>query len=268
MALIGLLLSVGLLAALSGGLSDSGSGGVDIEDEVREGDEGDDTLVGDNGLDILSGEGGNDDLTGRGGEDILLGGEGDDLLKGRTGDDILQGGEGDDTLLGGYGDDILLGSGGDDDLRGGNGNDTLIGADVFSRDLTVDDILDLASNPNQVPVGYTDEIPSQEEANTLDGGMGDDAFLLGEGDTATGGQGNDIFEVAHWVAGEDSPLITDFTEENDLLVVQYQASSPPPTITIQEVGDERHVFANGSLVARVAGGDGPHFASDVRLFAV
>ena len=115
----------------------------------------DDSLVGSrNGQQILAGAG-NDMVRAHGGNDVAKGGAGDDILSMSTGDDRAFGGNGDDTLIGAAGDDFLYGEDGDDLLAFGLGG---TGADL------------------------------------LDGGAGNDRFLVygsetGAGDKLLGGEG-------------------------------------------------------------------------------
>ncbi|GAA6178947.1 hypothetical protein NBRC116594_03850 [Shimia sp. NS0008-38b] len=227
-----------------------------------EGSDGDNVIFGTEGPDILSGEDGDDSIRGRDSSDRLLGGEGNDSLYGQNGDDILVGGDDDDELHGGRADDTLLGSEGNDTLFGGPGNDDLVGADITNRDLTVDDwMLDRTG-----PGPYTFEAPTTTEANELHGGDGDDFLLLGEGDTGSGGAGDDAFLVGQWVEDEDNvPLITDFNEEDDQLLIYYPEGEATPTITLGTEGDQTLVYANGQLMVRVEGDGGPFFAGDVAV---
>lgn len=273
MIMASILLSMGLMIALVDVLTDDDDSNEPepetVEDAVIEGDDSDNTIMGTNGFDIIDGKGGDDDLTGKTGEDIILGGEGHDLIKGRAGDDLLQGGEGNDSLRGGQDDDFLIGGAGDDVIYGAEGNDTIVGADVFSRDLTVDDVIALAKDPTHMPDGYEEVVPTEAESNYLNGGQGDDVLILGSNDTGVGGEGADVFQIGQWVADGQAPaLITDFATADDLLVVSYDEADTAPTITLQVVNEETHVFANGTLVVRVAGGDAPTDASEVQLVAV
>ncbi|MCP4818102.1 MAG: calcium-binding protein [Shimia sp.] len=272
MIVASIFLSMGLMLALVDILDDDSDNSSDndtVEDAVIEGDEQNDTIMGTNGLDIIDGKGGDDDLTGREGGDIIIGGEGNDLIKGRAGDDFLQGGEGDDSLRGGLDNDVLIGGAGDDVMYGAEGDDTLIGANAFSRDLTVEDVIAMAKDPSHLPEGYEDAIPSEAEANYLNGGEGDDVLILGNDDTGVRGEGDDVFHIGHWVAdGQDAPIIEDYTDADDILMVQYVEGETAPTITVQDVNNETHVFANGNLVARLSSGPGAIAVDDVQLLAV
>lgn len=229
---------------------------------LREGNDEDNRIAGTSGHDILSGEGGDDTLNGGAGEDILIGATGDDTLRGDIDNDFLAGGAGDDFLSGGPGDDTLRGYSGNDTLNGGAGNDLLIGVDIANRDVEVGDFF--TGRDASGPLAF--ETPTEDEANVLNGGDGDDRLLLGEGDTATGGEGRDLFQVGKWV-NENAPLITDFDASEDILSIVYDDEQPTPTITIERSGGETQVLANGVTLARITG-DAPGLnVSDVALTA-
>lgn len=268
---IAAFLMMGLVLAGFMVISESGDDSDSSEQNDTAADGRDDTLVGGDGDDLLAGKSGDDDITGRGGFDILLGGDGDDLLKGRDGDDLLFGGDGDDNLRGGQDDDLLQGDGGNDTLKGGEGNDLLIGADTTNRDLTEDDIHALFNGATPEQLNYRYQPPTAPESNLLEGEEGNDTLLLGENDTGVGGEGDDAFEIGEWIDAsndQEAPLITDFDEEDDVLIVRYSQSQSAPRITLSMQDDTRHVYADGQLVARVQGDGGPFFAGDVRLQAI
>jgi Ca2+-binding RTX toxin-like protein len=161
------------------------------------------------GGDFLDGEAGDDALVGGGGEDHLVGGVGDDLL---IGDD--EGGgvdaqfHGADTLEGGAGDDVLLGNGGNDALMGGAGNDLLQGG-------AGDDILDGGEGGDHLSGGAGDDMLYGDALDVLEGGEGNDTYVLtiGEGDTAIA-QINDAFGanqivLAGDVSGSDLALFVE-----------------------------------------------------------
>ncbi len=274
MLFLGLILAGLGLAAFAdfGGSDDSeeGTGEVTSRPISRAGEEGlmlegtdtSEAINGTDGPDILSGEDGDDTLRGQSGVDYILGGDGDDSLFGQGGNDSLFGSEGDDELHGGSGSDTLLGAGGNDSLYGGGGDDELVGADIHNRDMEIAD----RYTPDAPSSPLAFEAPSEEEANLLDGGAGDDCLLIGEGDTATGGTGSDHFEVGHWVEDESNvPVVTDFNETEDTLWVYYPEGNEPPSITVESENGDSLVYADGKLVVRVEGEVGPYFAEEVRI---
>lgn len=258
MIFVGLLLSVGLLAALTGGFGDGGDDGTSGANvDVVEGDESGDTIVGGSGSDLLDGNGGADDLSGAAGDDILLGGDGEDTLQGRDGDDYLLGGDGDDVLRGGDGNDTLFSSDGADTLIGGDGNDLLVSADTTNRVLDTDDFLG-ALNGTPIP-NYVYQAPADDEAGSLMNGRGgDDIFLVGEDDTVISGSGFDRVEIGEWVNDEDrAPILQDLNAQYDQLVVRHEAGTSAPVITSSIVADDeapggeaQNIYANGELILR------------------
>ena len=102
--------------------------------------------------------------------------EGDDHLVGTAGDDTIDGLGGDDLIEGLGGNDILVGGTGSDTIIGGDGNDTL-DSGAWSGDF-----------------------------DTLDGGLGDDTFIIREQafDTTlsdAGGFDSVIAEISFWRLG-------------------------------------------------------------------
>jgi Ca2+-binding RTX toxin-like protein len=100
---------------------------IEAFDQLRFGDDVQNTVSGHKGNDYMDGGAGNDELKGKHGDDILLGGLGQDMLWGNAGDDSLYGGQGDDWLNGGLGNDIYTGSEGTDQfvLAKGQGVDII-----------------------------------------------------------------------------------------------------------------------------------------------
>jgi len=84
-------------------------------------------------------------------DDSLIGTPGNDSILGLAGNDRIEGREGNDTLEGGAGNDDLSGWDGSDQLFGGDGNDTLAGGLAEPRD---------------------------SSADTLNGGLGDDLYVV------------------------------------------------------------------------------------------
>ncbi len=118
-------------------------------------------------------------LYGEAGDDRLFGGDQDDLLIGGEGDDLLLGGAGDDNLKGDAGKDTLKGGLGDDDLFGGDGNDNLYG-ELGSDDLEGQAGNDLLDGGAIRPEDNLDEDGNLAniDRDTMDGGTGDDQYLI------------------------------------------------------------------------------------------
>ena len=224
----------------------------------------DDLILGGSGHDALSGGTGSDNLLGGTGNDAIGGQSGDDTLKGSLGSDWLDGGAGNDTLDGGYGADRLVGGSDADTLAGGAGNDLLIGGtdSVSANNATDlshirDDLVhgpatNASLNELQFVTAVDDGI-----ADTLDGGEGNDALVLGSGDTGTGGDGADLFRLEQ---GQTDALahVTDFDRDEDQLVYlnEYPLGETPPSpvFTVTTDPDGMHILAaNGQDIATVNG---------------
>jgi ELWxxDGT repeat protein len=205
--------------------------------DFLDGGEGMDTLYGGEDSDTLQGNTGDDWLSGNKGADFLDGGEGMDTLYGGEDSDTLQGGSDDDELFGNIGADLLEGNEGNDLLHGGQGNDILSGNegnDTLNGDRG-DDLLD--GN-----VG-NDILNGGEGDDTLDGGEGDDQLMgdLGDdilfgasgNDTLTGGEGRDRFILT---PGSGSNLITDFTDGEDIIVLEDGLTFEQLTFDVSQNG--------------------------------
>jgi Ca2+-binding RTX toxin-like protein len=136
---------------------------------------GDDVIEGSEQADIIYGGAGEDEINGHGGNDWLHGGEGDDTIDGGAGEDLIIGGQDNDILIGGDdtdiihgngGNDILFGMGGQDFLYGGDGDDTLYGYD---------------SAEDWLYGGAGNDTLFTASGNHLDGGKGDDTYILQAG---------------------------------------------------------------------------------------
>jgi Ca2+-binding RTX toxin-like protein len=230
-----------------------GRGGLD-QILGREGDDrlsggwGGDHLWGGSGRDDLTGGSGDDNLRGEGGADRIAGNAGDDQLSGENGRDTLSGGAGNDSLLGGSGDDRLTGQQGDDWLNGGFGNDRLVGgegSDTLDGDFGDDHL-----------IGHHDG-PSEDKADFLNGGAGNDVIEPGSGDYANGGEGRDLFRLGGWIAAGEAAQVTDFDPEQDQIEVLYDpAAHPDAELTIEhdpETG-AAHLLLDGRRLAVVQNG--------------
>ncbi|RZJ27271.1 MAG: calcium-binding protein, partial [Brevundimonas sp.] len=166
--------------------------------------------------------------TGNASDNAITGGTGHDLLTGGAGADTLDGGNGDDVLRGGAGIDILTGGAGIDTLdyslaaaatvvrmdlnRTTNDGDgaqdtfsgieTVIGSgfnDVIFGDAQGNVIMGGAGSDTLLGLGGDDIlIGGAGAANTLQGGTGDDRYILTTYDSIVelAGEGNDTVETA------------------------------------------------------------------------
>lgn len=160
-------------------------------DDTLLGGAGDDRLHGGLGNDVLSGGSGKDVITGEEGDDYILGGDDDDALTGEYNDGTYADGSkvrthGNDYIDGGAGNDILQGEGGDDLLYGGSGDDIIWGDAHFydlSEELHGDDYLDGGTGNDQLfGQGGNDILSGGAGDDVLDGGEGDDIYIINAGD--------------------------------------------------------------------------------------
>ncbi len=172
--------------------------------EVQLGTSGADVMTADTGVAYyFNGGAGNDAITGGVNADFLVGGGGADMLDGGDGADTFIGGGGNDSFVGGAGVDTANygvatagatvrlnlatasdGSGGTDTLSGienvtgSNFNDTLVGngaGNVLNGGLGADTLVGL--NGDDVLIG------GSGAANQLQGGQGDDRYVVSANDT-------------------------------------------------------------------------------------
>ncbi len=111
------------------GATGTGTVHVAVDNNVKTGTNGNNSLSGNGQSSLIFGLGGNDFLDGNGGDDLISGGTGSDTIYGDYGNDIAYGGDGDDIVYGNQNDDVLYGDGGNDTMYGGQHNDDLHGGD-------------------------------------------------------------------------------------------------------------------------------------------
>jgi hypothetical protein len=143
-----------------------------------------------------------------------------------------------EELAGGTGNDGLLGSGGADTLMGGAGNDAIVGAD-------------------------------DDEADALHGEDGNDSLTLGAGDAGTGGEGDDLFTLADFGPNTPPSVITDYSAEEDHIVLMYDPEvHPEPVVSMEQVEgtEDMSVMLDGVQIAIVQGALGLTEA-DIQLLA-
>lgn len=244
----------------------------DAGDDTLNGGSGSDTLNGGTDRDILDGGAGDDILSGGAWGDVLFGGDGDDTMNGDGGQDLLQGADGDDTLNGDDGDDILIGGDGTDTLNGGAGDDELQGADIYSLDLTLDDLVVLRENNDLLDLGrevLLDLSSDDSGADVLNGGEGDDFILLGEDDVATGGAGQDSFLAYEYPADSTGQsTITDYTDGEDQLILIYPELETPPAISISDnASGDAIISLNGVPTVILSQAAGSIVVGDIMLSA-
>lgn len=155
---------------------------------------------------------------------LLTGGAGADTLDGGDGKDVLDGGAGDDTLIGGLGDDtFLVDSAGDliVEAAGGGADTVLATSSGYVLSANIETLTYVGAG------GFTGT--GNDQANTLNGGAGDDS-LSGAGgddhlngglgvDTLNGGDGKDTLDggagadIMAGGAGNDSYVVDDALDQ-------------------------------------------------------
>ena len=184
--------------------------------EIRVSDEGLHLVAGDGSFfevrDLISGAVRGSEFStihlGTSGIDNFLGGDLNDYLNGGLGDDLLQGGLGDDFIVGGAGDDRIDGGVGVDTvtfedstagvtvrLNGGATSDGLGGTDTLYG---IENAVGTAFNDTLVGNGADNVLNGGEGADYLLGLNGDDVLIGGSGsaNTLQGGGGNDRYVVS------------------------------------------------------------------------
>lgn len=240
---------------VAGGAGDDQIVGGDGFDQLY-GQAGDDTLTGDAGKDLLVGGADDDSLDGGAWFDALFGDDGDDTLNGDAGGDFISGGSGDDDLTGGAGDDVLEGGAGQDRLDGGSGDDVLAGFSGFAN-LTPDIYLEArgqTSDPQDLFLDRTFVGETNDAADTLIGGSGNDLLLMGAGDMAEGGTGFDDFVAGDWLAGAAPAVINDFDPDEDVIVVFLDGGpAEAETLSIEDNGASSAVLLDGTTLVTLEG---------------
>ncbi|WP_299200318.1 calcium-binding protein [uncultured Tateyamaria sp.] len=261
----------------------------DASSDTIEGGAGDDRIVGDAGDDQLLGQADDDVIIGGGGDDTIASGQGDDFAQGRGGDDRLtgslgrdwlEGGDGSDTIAAGFGEDTLVGGTGADSLEGGGGTDLIMGGDLAEIDLSEFELAGLRDGTlNFVEAAGLEDLDDvllsvadveDNAADTLNGGDGNDALLIGSGDIATGGEGEDEFGIfADALSGDQGPsTITDYVPGEDFIfILDDPDAATPASVSVLTAGDDAIVALNGQPVTIVNGAAGSLSTDDIGFIA-
>lgn len=201
---------------------------------------------------IDSGDGDNRVFAG-GGDDIVLAGDGDDRVFGGAGDDLIAGEGGDDFLRGGSGDDVIIAGPGQDVVHGDIGNDYIEGIDITDTRGIIE--ITEASIRSGIPLTQedldrvVDLKAATEEADVLNGGMGDDVIIAGSNDQVDTGTGFDTVNVGLWVNPQAPVQINDFDPFRDEIVYTYEGIVPP-TVTFDETDEgTATLVVDGEIVA-------------------
>ncbi len=250
-ALLGLL-GIGLIFGLSDSDDDDTSdNGSDTAQATRE--------QGTDGDDYIDAGAGNDTVFAAAGEDLVDAGPGDDRVFGGDDDDLIVGAAGNDFLRGGDGDDLMFGGAGSDVLNGDVGDDLLSGADIIDAEGLIDASIAAAlagQNIDDIDLsGFVDLNADPLEADTLNGGVGDDIILAGSNDIVDTGTGSDIVNVGAWVDPDQPVNIVGFNPANDAIVYSYSGPIAPSVSFGEDDDGVATLNADGEIVAYFPGID-------------
>src|SRR5882724_1227494 len=164
---------------------------------------------------------GNIDGTGNGSNNVITGNEGNNKLFGLEGNDTLNGGDGNDRLDGGNGNDAMTGGNGDDvyvvgspsdkvtESSAAGGHDTVESSITYTLGTNLEDLKLTSSDPINgtgntldnllVGGGGANKLDGKAGADTMQGGLGDDVYVVDNGGDKvdeTGGGGSDTIQIA------------------------------------------------------------------------
>jgi Ca2+-binding RTX toxin-like protein len=240
-ALLGLL-GLGLIVGLNGDDDDNSFGSDEGTQEQ-----------GTNGDDLIDAADGNDTVFASDGDDVVLAGDGNDRVFGGDGDDLIVGEDGDDFLRGGSGDDLIFGSAGEDTINGDVGDDQIIGADIIDArglfDATENAIIAGIPLTDADIASFVDLDADTDEADVLNGGVGNDIIVAGSNDIVNTGTGSDIVNVGQWVNPDEPVQITDFNPFQDDIVYSYEGRTEPDVAFGEAEDGTATLVVDGRVVA-------------------
>jgi len=173
----------------------------------------------------------------------------------------LDGGAGADTLLGGSGADTVAGGADDDIVFGGNVAGTPLRFEDFKSLRDGAALEDLLNAEGSDPVPLVDD----GQADTLNGGAGDDLLILGAGDVADGGEGTDIYAILEDQAEAESLAAIPALQDGETVAIIAEEDGAAPTISIDTDGADAVILADGVALARVSGAAGSLAPADIVL---
>ncbi|AHD03028.1 calcium-binding protein [Leisingera methylohalidivorans] len=271
LVLLGLTMAVGTFAILD---DDDGSESHETSSQEPQ-DSGngaartdaDDDIIGSHHDDSIFARGGDDVVEGRGGDDRLFGQDGNDFITGGAGDDWMRGGDGNDAILDHEGADTVFGDLGDDTIVATSAMD---GEEIaaFARGVANGSITEL----DGFDALLTPDTDTDDDADSIQAGLGNDVVLAGSGDTVSLGEGEDTLGIGDWIeAGDDPVIFTDFSKLEDIIVYSHDGGGGEPELTLEETQDQfgdpddALLYANGVLVARIEGAGGLMTLDDVSI---
>lgn len=243
---------------IEGGFGDDSIAGNDANDLI-EGDDGNDIIFGNDGSDNIEGGRGNDTIYGDRDSDLLFGNDNDDLIFGNADSDTVEGGNGNDTIYGGknndnidgeFGFDFLLGDLGSDRLNGGDGDDLMFGGrdedtleggggnDNLNGDLANDSLFGGDGSDRLLAAGRQS---GANEIDFLNGGLGQDTFILGNSTTA-------FYNAA---GNEDYALLEDFNVEEGDRIILFGTGGAVLSASPDELPGGTVISADGDIIGVV-----------------
>ena len=158
--------------------------------------------------DVIYAGSGNDKIDGKGGNDALSGGAGNDEIDGGDGNDMIAGGAGNDSIKGGAGDDYISSSANlfvPQRIRPDDAWSPPAGQEVVVSGATWGVYIDEQASGDKVTVwagiGTTPTDTASTQADSIDGGAGDDWIIASwADDRVQGGAGDDKIDG---LAGDD-----------------------------------------------------------------
>ncbi len=178
----------------------------------------------------LTGSDNNDNLTGDGSANTLSGGDGNDILNGHAGNDTLNGNAGNDTLSGHAGNDTLNGNAGNDTASYADSNAAVtvnLATGTHSGGHAQGDTL--SNIQNLIGSSHNDTLSGDSNANSLDGGAGNDTasyadsnaavtVSLVSGVTGSGGhaQGDTLTRIQNLIGSSHNDTLSGDSNANSL----------------------------------------------------
>ncbi|MEP5155251.1 MAG: hypothetical protein ABJQ89_19720, partial [Planktotalea sp.] len=93
---------------------------------------------------------------------------------------------------------------------------------------------------------------SDSDADTLDGGTGDDHIFLEAGDSGIGGTGLDTFYLDGDATPTATATIADYDAADDTIIVQHTGATAP-VVTVDTTGADAIISLDGTAVGTVTG---------------
>ncbi|MEO9682533.1 MAG: calcium-binding protein [Tateyamaria sp.] len=264
-AILGLL-GIGLIVNLvDDDDSESAEGSQNDEDMGTVDMGGDETdtdgmsAVGTSDADLIEPGNGDDTVFAGAGDDVVIGGDGDDSIFAGEDNDLILGGDGDDFLRGQSGADFILGDAGEDEINGDVGNDTISGADIIDGEGLFNASLEATLQGRTLTDAeinsFNDLTADPMEADTLNGGFGDDAIIAGSNDVVDTGLGEDVVNVGEWVDPDAPVEITGFTPAEDTIIYSYTGPIEPNVNFGEDENGLATLDVDGETVATFPGND-------------